>query len=87
TPISLTAYDDHTEKFIMSFGDEEYHPPLDLPFQADGKSVRITPLGIRFISVIEVVQPVGVKWLAFLGLLYVFSLIIAFWKRPAERRG
>lgn len=87
TPVSVIAFDDHTEKFIMSIGDDEFRPPLDQPFPAGGKTVRITPLGIRFISVIEVVQPVGVKWLTALGLLYIFSLIMAFWKRPAEERG
>lgn len=86
-PVSVIAFDDHTEKFIMSIGDEEFRPPLDQPFPAGGKIVRIIPQGIRFISVIEVVQPVGVKWLAVLGLLYIFSLVLAFRQRPAEGRG
>jgi len=86
-PVSLVAFDDHTEKFIMSMGNDELRPPLDRPFQADGKIVRIIPLGVRFISIIEIVRPVGVKWLAILGFLYIFSMIMAFWKRPAEGRG
>jgi hypothetical protein len=86
-PVSVVAFDDHTEKFIMSIGDEEFRPPLDQPFPAGGKTVRIIPQGIRFISVIEVVQPVGVKWLSVLGLLYIFSLVLAFRQRPVERRG